>query len=142
MLKFDNLNRFLIISNKKDYWPGKNKFEKLNRQPLLVWYDDYHRSDLCLKKENSTYEKFEINMFTTCLIQDLQLFRDELFKDCLVIGKFSFVQLDEIKKWRVELCSKPIPRVDITYNNNEIQAIKSYISPKEYRDKVCLKYMF
>ena len=138
MLRFDDFNRLLIVSNKKDYWPGKNKFNKLSRQPLLMWYDDYHRSDLCLKKESSTYEKFETNMFTSCLIQDLQLFRDELFKDCFVIGKFSYVQHECGEKY----LKRKVPRVNITYNNNEIQAIKSYISPEDYQYDYCGIYTF
>ena len=133
MLRFDNSNKLFYFSNKGNFQT------EVSRTPLLLWCEE-SRSTLSLRKEK--YTEFEAKLLTTCLIQDLQLFRDELFKDCLVIGKFSFVRHDEIKLWGAELCSKSIPIVDITYNNGEIQVIKSYISPEEYRDKICFKYMF
>lgn len=139
ILKFDSFNKLLVAP--KFFWSG-DRFSLLGRKKFLLWNENSYNNAIKLITNYDTYEHFDINLFTTYLLQDLQLFRDELFKDCLVVGKFSFVQLDEIKKWRVELCSKPVPRVDITYNNGEIQVIRSYISPEEYRDKVCLKYMF
>jgi len=135
MLKFDNCNKLLFISNE-----SKSFNSLTSRAPLLLWYEAGW-STIFLRKE-AYKDNFEAKLFISCLIQDLQLFRDKIFKDCLVIGKFSFVQINEVKLWRKELCSKPILRVDVIYNNNEIQVIRSYISPKDYRDKFCLKYTF
>lgn len=123
ILKFDSFNKLLVAPKSTEIsWPG-DRLLFLGKKRFLSWNENRHNNGIKLVTNYGSYENFHIDLFTTYLLQDLQLFRDELFKDCLVVGKFSFVQLDEIKKWRVELCSKPIPRVDVTYNNNEIQVV-------------------
>ena len=140
MLRFDSFNKLYTVSNEEGYSPESNLCT-LMIPKLLPWSSIFVQdSGICLTKEKCY--TYSANDLTSFIVHDLQVFREKLFKDCLVIGKFSFVQLDEVKLWRVELCSKPIPKVDITYKNNEIQVIKSYISPEDYRNKVCLKYMF
>lgn len=135
ILKFDSFNKLLVAPN--FFW-SKDRFSLLGKKMFLFWNENSYNHAIKLITNYDTYEQFHISLFTTYLLQDLQLFRDELFKDCLAIGKFSFVQLEAGENW----LKNNIVKVDITYNNGEIDAIRSYISPEDYRQKYLSIYRF
>lgn len=137
MLRFDETNKLIALSKTSHYWSGSS-FSALSRKPLLQWKDDSFASSLSLKNNHESYKDFGLKLFTTSLILDLQLFRDELFKNCLVIGKFSFVQLETGENW----LKNSVVKVDVTYNNGEINAIRSHISPEDYRQEYLSIYRF
>ena len=131
MLKFDNFNKLLTIPKTEDCWPG-TKVIRNTDEFLLNWTNERVRNAIVL--QTGDYKNFELKLFLTSLIMDLQKLRDLFICDSLAVGKFSFLQEKSYDIGRI--------KIDISYNNGLIDIKKSQVSCEEYESYYFSVYKF